>query len=160
MVSTKWYMVQCVENSKFSWPCKKVKKRSRSKQQVFIIPTNCWNNDWRSKSNGSRSYGVHKSVLDAQRRSVLPGPYRRTTGGQQRKEKIKYLYHHYVYMQFALKVILGRDGASMGWFEAVLLIKCQSKCTHNRQISLQDYNSGKIQGIWFLKYCGYPDLVR
>ena len=29
----------------------------------FIIPSNCWNHDWMSKSNGSMSYGVHKKVF-------------------------------------------------------------------------------------------------
>ena len=198
MVSTKWppFMVQCVKNSKFLWPCKKVKKRSRSKQQVlcttsssqltvemmikgqsqtvqcygvhkvtpvhgtsfcdlakgsgkgqgqnngscvqlhhpsqllkpwlkvkltrfnelwgpqsdphlwynmrkilsfcekekvkitglvhnFIIPTNCWNDDWRSNSHGSMSYGVHKkSVSDVQTHRQTDGRYYQVPNGQ------------------------------------------------------------------------------
>ena len=37
MVSTKWppFMVQCAKILKFSWPWKKIKKMSRSKQQVL-----------------------------------------------------------------------------------------------------------------------------
>ena len=49
--------------------CKMVKIRSWSKQQVLCtthhpsLPGNCWNHDWRSKSNSSMSYGIHnKSV--------------------------------------------------------------------------------------------------
>ena len=109
MVSITWppFMVQHRKIIRFLWPCKMVKKRSRSKQQVlctmsngsrrygvhkvtpvhgamweffchlakvkkrswskqfffvhnFIIPTNCWNHDWRSKWNSSLSYGVQK----------------------------------------------------------------------------------------------------
>ena len=86
MGSTKWppFMVQCAQKYKFSWPCEKVKKRSKVKTKGllrnFIIPVNCWNDDWRSNSHGSMSYGVHKSVSDAHTDrqtdglSVLPGP--------------------------------------------------------------------------------------
>ena len=71
---TKWpaFMVQCAKKYKFLWPCKKVKKGSRSKQQVLCTTSssyllNCWNHDRRSMSNGWTSYGVHKKIVsDAQ----------------------------------------------------------------------------------------------
>ena len=90
MVSTKqsdprsW--TQCVKKYKFSWPCKKVKGQN-NRYCDTIIPENCLNHewlkpwrsimqhmhvdytlllltpllpDWRSKSNGTMNYGVHK----------------------------------------------------------------------------------------------------
>ena len=67
MVSTKWppFMIQCGKNSKFSWPGKKVKKRSRSKQQVLCTTSTSWLTvkPW-SKVNVkcSINYGVHKVI--------------------------------------------------------------------------------------------------
>ena len=60
----------------------KVKIKTTGLVRNFIIPANCWNHDWRSKSNGSMSYGVHEKVSDAHTdgRTALPGPYRRTPG--------------------------------------------------------------------------------
>ena len=56
-----------------------IKVKTTGLVRNFIIPANCWNHDWMSKSNGSMSYGVHKkSVSDAQ--LVLPGLYRHTPG--------------------------------------------------------------------------------
>ena len=38
----------------------KVKVKTTNLMHNFIIPANCWNHDWRSKSNGSMGYRVHK----------------------------------------------------------------------------------------------------
>ena len=86
MVSTKWspFMVQCAQNSKFFVTLPKgqgkVKVKISGLVHNFIIPANCWNHDWRSKSNDLMSYGVHKKVFRTHRRmdwrKVLPSPYR------------------------------------------------------------------------------------
>ena len=70
MVSTKWppFMVQYGKIIRLLWPCKKVKVKTTGLVHNVIIPTNCWNHDWRSKSNGSMSYGVHKKVFRKQGR--------------------------------------------------------------------------------------------
>ena len=55
------------KNSKFLWPCtknqQKVKIKTIGLAHNFIISANCWNHDWRSKSNSSRNYGVHKKCF-------------------------------------------------------------------------------------------------
>ena len=81
MVSTKWplFMVQCVKYYKFSWNCK-----ITGLVHNFIIPANCWNHVWRSKSNGSMSYGVHKKVF------CMDGRYYQVPTGLRRGTKTYY----------------------------------------------------------------------
>ena len=69
MVSTKWLQFM-VHVQKVFVTLRKgqemVKGKTTGLVHNFIIPANCWNHDWRSKSNSLLSYGVHK---------VNPGPF-------------------------------------------------------------------------------------
>ena len=54
---TMWEKSKFCDLAKFQ---EKVKVKTTGLVHNFIIPANCWNHDWWSKSNGSMKYGVQK----------------------------------------------------------------------------------------------------